>query len=236
MEKLTQSLGIENLFRSQGNEMTKGLNNQVNEFRNQSLSSTAYPVLWVDVLYEKVRIDGRIVNMAVLIVCEVDENDRRDIIAAEPMVEESRDSYDLLFQNLKERSLRTPKLVISDAHAALVSAIRESFLGASWVVLQDTFHAEYLDRCIYLRTYVYFIYYMSILEGCVSNIHPAIKVSLLASYTISRHMSPTMSLIPSRQRSHRHLKEQTKLVSSFLILLVSTKKIAVYVHVDYYSD
>lgn len=37
-------------------------------------------------------------------------------------------------------------------------------------------------------------------------------------------------------KPHRHLKEQTKLVSSFLILLVSTKKIAVYVHVDYYSD
>lgn len=176
MEKLTQSLGIENLFRSQGSEMTKGLNNQVNEFRNQSLSSTAYPVLWVDVLYEKVRIDGRIVNMAVLIVCEVDENDRRDIIAAEPMVEESRDSYDLLFQNLKERSLRTPKLVISDAHAALVSAIRESFLGASWVVLQDTFHAEYLDRWSRIRTDIYFIYYMSILLDLIDDTHVLIKI------------------------------------------------------------
>lgn len=164
MEKLTQSLGIENPFKSQVSEMTKGLNNQVNEFRNRSLSSTAYPVLWVDVLYEKVRINGRIVNMAALIVCEVDENDRRDIIAAEPMVEESRDSYDLLFQNLKERSLRIPKLVISDAHAALVSAIRESFPGASLVVLQDTFHAEYLDRWSRIMTDRYFIYYISILS------------------------------------------------------------------------
>lgn len=170
MEKLAQSLGIENLFRSQVSEMTKGLNNQVNEFRNRSLSSTAYPVLWVDVLYEKVRIDGRIFNMAVLIVCEVDENGRRDIIAAEPMVEESRDSYDLLFQNLKERSLRTPKLVISDAHAALVSAIRESFPGASWVVLQDTFHAEYLDRWLRIRTDRYFILYMSIYYGYSSHV------------------------------------------------------------------
>lgn len=48
------------------------------------------------------------------------------------MAEESRDSYGLLFQNLKERGLRTPKLVISDAHAGLVSAIRESFPGVSW--------------------------------------------------------------------------------------------------------
>ena len=40
-----------------------------------------YPVLWVDALYEKVRVDGRIISMAVLIVCGVDENSRRDIIA-----------------------------------------------------------------------------------------------------------------------------------------------------------
>ena len=70
--------------------------------------------------------------MAVLIVCGVDENDRRDILAVEPMAEESNDSYGLLFQNLKERGLKTPKLVISDAHAGLVAAIRESFPGASW--------------------------------------------------------------------------------------------------------
>ena len=132
MEKLAQSLGIQNLSRSQVSEMTKGLNEQVNEFRNRPLSSTVYPVLWVDALYEKVRVDGRIVSMAVLIVCRVDGTGRRDIIAVEPMAEESRDSYGLLFQNLKERGLSTPRLIISDAHAGLASAIRESFPGASW--------------------------------------------------------------------------------------------------------
>ena len=74
MEKLAHSLGIENLSRSQVSEMTKGLNEQVEEFRNRSLADTVYSVLWVDALYEKVRVDGRIVSMAVLIVCGVDEN------------------------------------------------------------------------------------------------------------------------------------------------------------------
>ena len=108
--------------------MTKGLNEQVEEFRND----TVYPVLWVDTLYEKVRVDGRIVSMAVLIVCGVDENGHQDIIAVEPMAEESRSSYGVLFQNLKDRGLSTPRLIISDAHSGLVSAIRESFPGASW--------------------------------------------------------------------------------------------------------
>ena len=52
-----------------------------------------YPVLWVDALYEKVRVDARIVSIAVLIVCGVDENRHRNIIAVEPMTEESRSSY-----------------------------------------------------------------------------------------------------------------------------------------------
>lgn len=66
MEKLAQSLGIENLSSSQVSEMSKGLNEQVNEFRNRPLSNTVYPILWVDALYEKVRVDGRIVSMAVV--------------------------------------------------------------------------------------------------------------------------------------------------------------------------
>ena len=70
--------------------------------------------------------------MAVFIVCGVDGNGHRDIIAVEPMTEESRSSYGVLFQNLKDRGLSTPRLIISDAHSGLVSAIRESFPGASW--------------------------------------------------------------------------------------------------------
>lgn len=116
--------------------MTKGLNEQVVEFRND----TVYPVLWVDALYEKVRVDGRIVSMAILIVCGVDENGHRDIIAVEPMAEKSKISYGVLFQNLKDRGLSTPRLIISDAHSGLVSAIRESFPGASWQRWRESRH------------------------------------------------------------------------------------------------
>ena len=65
-------------------------------------------------------------------ICGVDENGHRDIIAVEPMTEESKSSYGVLFQDLKDRGLSTPKLIISDAHSGLVSAIRDSFPGASY--------------------------------------------------------------------------------------------------------
>lgn len=132
MEKLAKSLGIEGISRSQVSEMTKGLHEQVEEFRNRPLSGNIYPVLWVDALYEKVRANGRIVSMAVLVVCGVNETGRRDILAIEPMAEESEDSYKTLFQSLQDRGLATPKLVISDAHAGLTAAIRKSFPGSSW--------------------------------------------------------------------------------------------------------
>lgn len=103
MEKLAQNLGIENLSRSQVSEITKGLNEQVNAFRKRSLTEAVYLILWVDALYKKVRMNGRIVSMAVLVVCGVDQNGRRDIIAIEPMAEESEDSYKVLFETLKER-------------------------------------------------------------------------------------------------------------------------------------
>jgi len=132
IEKLAKRLGIENLSRSQVSVMTKGLNEQVEAFRNRSLSDTSYPVLWVDALYEKVRFNGKVVSMAILIVCGVNGEGKREVLSVEPMLEESRESYSQLFQGLKSRGLSRPALVVSDAHTGLVSAIRESFPGASW--------------------------------------------------------------------------------------------------------
>ena len=132
MEKLAKSLGIEGISRSQVSEMTKGLNDQVDEFRNRPLTSDHYPVLWVDALYEKVRYGGRVVSMAILLVCGVNGEGKREVLALEPMLEESKESYRQLFEGLKERGLKRPFLVVSDAHKGLVAAIRDCFPGASW--------------------------------------------------------------------------------------------------------
>ena len=131
MEKLARSLGIENLSRSQVSEMTKGLNEQVREFLRRPLTER-YPVIWTDALYEKIRVDGRVVSMAVLVVCGVGEQGQREVLAVETMMEESKESYSQMFQSLRQRGLGTPALVISDANRGLIAAIRESFSGASW--------------------------------------------------------------------------------------------------------
>ena len=180
MEKLARSLGIESLSRSQVSEMTKGLNEQVNAFRSRSLSQCSYPILWVDALYEKVRMDGRIVSMAVLVVCGVDEHGQRDILAIEPMLEESEEVYLQLFRGLQERGLCTPRPVVSDAHAGLVAAIRNRlFPGGKLATVQGTFHAQY--------------------SGADS--------SQGQRYLCPERISKTIWLAPTREQAHRLAEE-----------------------------
>lgn len=132
IEKLAASLGIESISKGQVSKMTKELDAQVQEFRTRRFDDNEYPILWVDALYEKVRFDGRVINMAVQIVCGVNSEGIREILAVEPMVEESEESYSHLFESLKDRGLKTPKLVISDAHSGLIAAIKKSFIGSGW--------------------------------------------------------------------------------------------------------
>ena len=131
IDKLTKSLGIESISRGQVSAITKDLNEQVESFRNRKLEST-YPVLWVDALYERIRDNQRVKNMAVLVVTGINLEGKRDILAVEPMYEESAATYTKLFDRLKERGLEKVWLVVSDAHKGLVKAARESFIGCSW--------------------------------------------------------------------------------------------------------
>ena len=132
IERLAKRLGIEGISRSQVSEMTKGLNEQVEQFRSRALDSHHYPILWTDALYEDVRIDGYVVSEAIIVVCGVDEHGKRDVLAVEPMADESLESYKNVFIRLKNRGLSTPKLVISDANKGLVSAVKHCFPGSSW--------------------------------------------------------------------------------------------------------
>lgn len=131
IEKLAKNLGIDSISRSQVSQITKELNEQVAAFRQRPLQET-YPVLWIDSLYEKIRVGHQVKNLAVAVVVGLDENGKRDILAIEPMYEESETTYQSLFDNLKERGLKNVWLVVSDAHKGLVKAIQKSFIGCSW--------------------------------------------------------------------------------------------------------
>ncbi len=71
MDKLVQSLGITGLSKSQVSEMTKDLDAQVEAFRTRPLDAGPYTFLAADALKMKVREDGRVVKVAVMVATGV---------------------------------------------------------------------------------------------------------------------------------------------------------------------
>ncbi len=63
-------MGIENISASQVSEFNKELDAQMDDFQTRPLAEE-YPFLIIDALYQKVRVEGRVVSMAVMIACGV---------------------------------------------------------------------------------------------------------------------------------------------------------------------
>ena len=86
----------------------------------------------MDARYEKVRVGSTIVSQGVLVVSGVRQTDgRREILAVEVADTESEATYQELFRSLKSRGLKGVKLVVSDDHEGLKSAVSGHFQGAS---------------------------------------------------------------------------------------------------------
>ncbi|WP_187648311.1 IS256 family transposase [Nitrosophilus labii] len=132
IERLAKELGIENISASQVSQINKGLDEQVEKFRNRSLEKE-YPNARVDALYEKVRdYEGRVVSTAIMIAYGVTLEGKREVLAIEPFINESYETWRNFFERLKERGLQKIALLISDVHLGIQKAFKESFIGASW--------------------------------------------------------------------------------------------------------
>jgi len=131
IERLARAMGIENISASQVSEFNKDLDAQVADFRTRPLAEE-YPFLWIDALYQKVRVEGRVISVAVMIACGVNQAGTREILAVEPMFDESEDSWRVFFRKLKGRGMKRTALCVSDAHAGIQAAVRKEWLGASW--------------------------------------------------------------------------------------------------------
>ena len=131
IEKIAGKLGLESLSASEVSEINKGLDDMVEEFRSRKLDKE-YPVLWADALYEKIRDNGRVVSKAVMVIKGVNMDGRQEIMAVEPMENESEQTYSALFRKLQERGMEKVWLCVSDAHKGLEAAIRKTLPGTTW--------------------------------------------------------------------------------------------------------
>ena len=133
MDKLVQSLGITTLSKSQVSEMSKDLDEHVEEFRTRRLEDAGpFTFVAADALVLKVREGGRVVPVHALVATGVNADGHREILGVQVTSSEDGAGWLGFFRDLTARGLSGVKLVTSDAHRGLVSAIEATLPGACW--------------------------------------------------------------------------------------------------------
>jgi len=131
VDALVQALGLSGVDKSKVSRICKELDEAVTAFRERPLE-VAYPYLWLDALYLKVRQNHRIVNMAVVIAVGVRETGEREILAIDIGASEDEAFWRAFLRGMVQRGLRGVELVISDGNEGLRTAIAAVLAGAGW--------------------------------------------------------------------------------------------------------
>ena len=129
IEAVLEELGIAGVSAGQVSQLCAALDEKVKQFRDRPLGEIRY--VWVDALYEKVRVDDRVESRAVVVATGVNLQGRREVLGLDVIPAESEEGWTLFLKSLKERGLTGVRLVISDAHSGLKAAVRK-VLKAEW--------------------------------------------------------------------------------------------------------
>ena len=125
-------MGITSLSKSQVSSDGQGTRRAVEAFRTRPLDAGPYTFVAADALMLKVREDGRVVNVQVLIAAGVNAEGTARSSGVEVTTGEDGAGWLTFFRDLIARGLSGVKLVTSDAHAGLVAAIGATLPGAAW--------------------------------------------------------------------------------------------------------
>ncbi len=146
VEGLVRHLGIERISRSRVSEMAKELDGAVEAFRTRPLDGGPYTYVWLDALTQKVREEGRIVNIAIVVATGVNAAGAREILGLDLHTSEDGAGWTSFLRGLVARGLSGVRLVISDAHPGLVDAIASTLPGSSWQRCRTHFLRNLLTR------------------------------------------------------------------------------------------
>ena len=147
VDDLVKALGADTgISKSQVSKICAGLDAEINEFKNRTLDHTSFPYVFLDATYCKARVNHRIVSQAVVIATGVNATGIREIIGFAVGDNETEAFWKEFLRSLRARGLAGVQLVISDAHAGLVAAIAQVFLGAAWQRCRVHFVRDVLSR------------------------------------------------------------------------------------------
>jgi putative transposase len=130
VDDLVKALGMSGISKSQVSRLCAEIDERVTVFLERPLEGD-WPYLWIDATYLKVRQNGRIVSVAVIVAVGVNTDGRREVLGMDIGPSEAEPFWTAFLRKLARRGLRGVKLVISDAHEGLTAAIAK-VLSATW--------------------------------------------------------------------------------------------------------
>ena len=136
VDDLVKALGCEGISKSQVSRICQELDVVVDGFMGRPL----------DALTQKVREDGRIVNVSVVVATAVNGEGKREIIGMDVGTSEDGAFWLAFLRSLSARGLGGVGLVVSDAYQGLRGAIAAVFGGASWQRCRTHFMTNLLTR------------------------------------------------------------------------------------------
>src|SRR4051794_15851316 len=130
VDRLVEQLGIQGMDKDRVSRLCRDLDEHVEQFRTRPLEG-AYPYLWLDAKHVKVRDRGRVLSKALVIAYGVHDTGRREVIGIDLGHIESEAFRTELRRSLRSRGLGGLRLVVSDHHEGLKTAIAR-VLDAPW--------------------------------------------------------------------------------------------------------
>ncbi len=130
VDDLVQAMGMSGISKSQVSRLCAEIDDKVKTFLGRPIEGD-WPYLWIDATYVKVRQNGRIVSVAVIIAIGVNSDGRREVLGLDIGPSEAETFWTAFLRKLARRGLRGVKLVISDAHEGIKAAVAK-VLNATW--------------------------------------------------------------------------------------------------------
>lgn len=131
VDNLVESIGLD-IDKSKVSRICKEIGDTVEAFKSRRIDGTEYPYVYLDATFPKVRENGQVHSMALLVAIGVNRDGNREVLGFEVSISESGASWSAFLNSLISRGLGGVKMVISDAHTGLREAINSVFTGASW--------------------------------------------------------------------------------------------------------
>jgi putative transposase len=132
VDELVKALGMGGISKSRVSTLCEELDEEVERFRNRPLEG-GYPYVWIDATYVKARQEGRVASVAVVIAVDVKgETGEREVLGLDVGPSEDGAFWSAFLRSLLTRGLSGVRLVTSDAHRGLKSAIEKVLQGTSW--------------------------------------------------------------------------------------------------------